>query len=205
MLNAVLSFDKNQLLGELIMSTISELVDALGTITEIGKLKIVDAEMNWKDPLLSGKIGHDLVDLYFCKNQNNFSTLVSKSRFSYDLVSDTVGQMVDANSISLGYPMFYIEEALGLKDIPLNTSYALLYRSASLILHAERLGFQSAILVLEKSDLNAEEDKIFRKFVSLLSADNAINSFHKCSTKCRVNFYFGLFDSNKNQIKLNKT
>ena len=183
------------------MSTISELIDALSSIAEIGELQVVDTEINWKDPLLSGKIGHDLVDLYFCKNKNNLSALVSKSKFSCELVSDTVGQMVDANSISLGYPMFYIEEALGLKDIPLNTSYALLYRSASLILHAERLGFQNAILVLEKSDLNTEEDNIFKEFVSLLSVDDAKNYLHKCSAKCRVNFYFGLFDSNKNQIK----
>jgi hypothetical protein len=183
------------------MSTISELVNKLSTIAEIGMSQVVNTEMNWKDPLLSGKVGHDLVDLYVCKNQANLTVLVSKSEFSLKLVSDTVGQMVDANSISLGYPMFYIEEALGLSDIPLNTSYALLYRSASVVLNAERLGFKNAILMLESSDLSTEENNIFTNFASILLTENTKNYFHKCSTKSRVNFYFGLFDSNKNQIK----
>ena len=183
------------------MSTISGLVDALSTIAEIGMPQIVETKANWKDPLLSGKNGNDLVNLYLCKSENDQSVLVSRSDFSQDLVGKTVSNMVDANSISLGYPMIYIEETLGLKDIPLNISYALLYRSAGVVMKAERLGFHTAILMLDSSDLNYEENNIFKNFAALLLADNLKNCFHKCGLKCRVNFYFGLFDSNKNQIK----
>lgn len=183
------------------MTTISGLLGSFSSADEISLSQIEETRLGWKDALLSGKHGNDLVDLYLCKKPNKKLLLLSLSEFNEGIVNITVSEMVDASFISLGYPMIYIEEALGLKDIPVETSYSLLYRSASVILEAERLNIEDAVLLLKSTNSSAAGCEVFKNFAKLLSSDNAVNSLIKSSLKSRVNFYFGLFDSNKNQIK----
>jgi hypothetical protein len=93
----------------------------------------------------------------------------------------------------LGYPLYYIKESLGLKEIPPDISYSFLYKSASLILEAERQNFKNAILIL--SSLNSSEYvEHFESFSQLFNCDSKINVIFKSPLLGRVNFYFGFFE-----------
>ena len=108
--------------------------------------------------------------------------------------------MINSNSLTLGYPMYYIKEALGLKEIPLNIAYPLLYRSASVILEAERLHIQNAVLILHTSDPSKVITNSYEDFADLLCSGHQLNYFHRSQLRSRANFYFGFFNTNKNQI-----
>lgn len=180
------------------MTTISGILETLSAVAEIGSYHVTEIRLGWKDALLSGNKGNDLVDLYLCHNQKNNPILIGVGKFIESEANTTISDMVDANLVSLGYPMVYIEEALGIKDIPIEISYSLLYRSASVILEAERLNVRNAILVLVGSNSDTTENKAFHSFATLLCDESEKNLLHKCALKSRVNFYFGLFDSTSN-------
>ena len=182
------------------MSTISRVTRVLSTIPGIGLPEISEVKSDWKQALLSGKDGNDLVTLFLGKSQNGDAFLASESQFSEKLGIDNVGEMIKANSLTLGYPLFYIKEALGLKEIPLNTAYPLLYRSASILLEAERLRIRNAVLILESSNLSSIALNVYQDFAKLLCEDWQLNYFHKSQLIGRANFYFGLFDANQKQI-----
>jgi len=188
-------------LGLVTMAMHPGLVKAVSNIPGIGMPEISETQAGWRSSLLSGKEGNDLVTLYKGNSSNGDALLISESHFSENTSFKNVGQMIESNSLKLGYPMYYIKEALGLKDIPLNTAYPLLYRSASIVLEAERLHIKNAILILESSELTPTLTSIYQDFANLLSTSNQINCLHQSNLPGRANFYFGLFDSKQNQFQ----
>jgi len=177
------------------MSTNSGLLRAISTIPEIGLTEITETKDGWKQSLLSGKDGNDLVTLHLGKSELAGELLISQSKSINQPLVKNVGEMISADTLTLGYPLFYIKEALGLKDIPMATCYALLYRSASVVLEAERLHIKTAVLVLD----NASSDTAFgdyQNFAHLLKGPGQPNCFYKSQLQGRVNLYFGLFDKN---------
>ena len=177
------------------MSTNSGLLRAISTIPDIGQTEISETKVGWKQSLLSGKDGNDLVTLHLGKSELAGELLIGQSKSINKSSVKNVGEMINADSLTLGYPLFYIKEALGLKDIPMDTCYDLLYRSASVVLEAERLHIKTAVLVLD----NASTETAFgdyENFAHLLKGDGQINCFYKSQLRGRVNLYFGLFDEN---------
>jgi hypothetical protein len=176
------------------------LIKAVSNIPGIGLPEISETKLGWKSSLLSGREGNDLVNLYLGHSSNGDALLISESQFSENPGFKSVGEMVNANSLTLGYPMYYIKVALGLKDIPLDITYPLLYRGASIVLEAERLHIKNAVLILESSELTPTLTSIYQDFANLFSANNQINSLHQSNLHGRANFYFGLFDSKQHQF-----
>ena len=177
------------------MSTNSGLLRAISTIPEIGLTEITETRVGWKQSLLSGKDGNDLVTLHLGKSELAGELLIGQSKSINKSTVKNVGEMINADSLTLGYPLFYIKEALGLKDIPMDTCYDLLYRSASVVLEAERLHIKTAVLVLD----NASTETAFgdyQNFAHLLKGTGQPNCFYKSQLQGRVNLYFGLFDKN---------
>jgi len=178
------------------MSIIQDLLKKHYSFSGIGNLEPTETRFEWKDPLLSGKGVKDLVNLHLCKLQSEELALVSESLLDLSSCGYSVQDMLNSQYIALGYPLFYIKEAFGLKDIPFEISYALLYRGASVILEAERMKVKNAVLLIETRALTESEYLVFKKFTMLVCGVDAVNSLNKCSLKSKVNFYFGLFDEN---------
>jgi hypothetical protein len=182
------------------MVSLPGLIEVVSKIPGIGSPEISETKLGWKSSLLSGREGNDLVNLYLGHSSNGDALLISESQFSENPGFKSVGEMVNANSLTLGYPMYYIKGALGLKDIPLNITYPLLYRGASIVLEAERLHIKNAVLILESSELTPTLTSIYQDFANLFRTNNQINSLHQSNLHGRANFYFGLFDSKQNQF-----
>ena len=182
------------------MVSLPGLIKAVSSIPGIGMPEISETRMGWKSSLLSGREGNDLVNLYLGQSSNGDALLISESQFLENPGFKSVGEMVNSNSLKLGYPMYYIKEALGLKDIPLNTMYPLLYRGASIILEAERLHIKNVVLILESAKLTPRLTSIYQDFADLFGTNNQINSLHQSNLHGRANFYFGRFDSKQHQL-----
>ena len=182
------------------MALFSGLAKMVNNIPGIGLSEITETKADWKSSLLSGREGNDPVTLHLGKMQNGNTLLISESDFSEKLVIKNVGELINSDSLTLGYPMYYIKEALGLKEIPLNTAYPLLYRSASVILEAERLHIQNAVLILHTSEPSKVVTNFYEDFADLLCSGHQLNYFHQSQQRSRANFYFGLFNTNKKQI-----
>ena len=182
------------------MAPLPVIIKAVSKIPGIGLPEIAETRLGWKSSLLSGKEGNDLVTLYTGKSTNGSELLISESQFSENPSFKNIGQLVNANTLKLGYPLYYIKEALGLKDVPLHIAYPLLYRSASIILEAERLHIRNAVLILEAPELTSVISSAYYDFADLLSASNQINCIHHSNLPGRANFYFGLFDTKQNQF-----
>ena len=183
------------------MSLIFQFPRAIGKITGIDTFELSESKADWKSALLSGREGNDPVTLHIGKIDNENSVLISQSYLSEKSEIKKVGEMIKNNSLTLGYPLYYIKEALGLKEIPLNTLYLLLYRSASVVLEAERLHIQNTILIVESTCITRDITEMYQDFSNLLCGDTQINFLHKSNLKGRVNLYFGLFD--KKQFQFN--
>jgi len=187
-------------MGLVSMASISGLIQAVSKIPGIDLPEISQTQSGWKSSLLSGREGNDFVTLHIGKSSNGVDLLIGESQFSEEFEIKNVGQLVNSKSLTLGYPMYYIKEALGLKDIPLNIVYPLLYRSASIVLEAQRLNIKTAVLVLETSQLTHTLTSAYQDFSNLLCASNQINNLHQSNLHGRANFYFGLFDTTSHQI-----
>jgi hypothetical protein len=177
------------------MPLIFQFPKAVSNIPGMSSLEILETKTGWKSSLLSGREGNDLVTLHLGKIDNGNSVLISESHLSEKSEIKKVGEMISSNSLTMGYPLYYIKEALGLKEIPINTAYPLLYRSASIVLEAERLHIQNTFLILESSDVSRVVIELFQGFANLLCSNNQINCLHKSNLHGRANFYFGLFDT----------
>ena len=182
------------------MLTISGLAKVLGKIPGMDLSDITETKVGWKSSLLSGRKGNDAVNLYIGKILNGKTVLISESYFSDHLGVKTVQEMINSNSISSGYPLYYIKEALGLKEAPPEIVYSLLYRSASIVLEAERLRIQNAVLIIEVPEFSKSANDYYKDFTSLFCSDYQPNCFHQSQLRGRVNFYFGFFNTKLNQI-----
>jgi hypothetical protein len=125
--------------------------------------------------------------------------------FINELIPLSIIRAIEADGVavrpsSASLELLQNKEALGLKDVPLHIAYPLLYRSASIILEAERLHIRNAVLILEAPELTSVISSAYHDFADLLSANNQINCIHHSNLPGRANFYFGLFDTKQNQF-----
>jgi len=179
------------------MSTIQSYVNALSGLPGLGLPEIFESKFGWQYNLLSHRAQKDLVTLHIGKIQNGDHLIISESGFTENPKISSVSEMVNANLISMGYPLYYIKEALGLKNIPLDTSYSLLYRSASLVLEAERLHIKNTVLILETNEVTPIVNNFYKKFTKLFCDGGQLNCFHQSELQGRARFFFGLFESNQ--------
>jgi hypothetical protein len=175
------------------MDQLQFLTQSLNHSSGIEADKIKLSALNWKDSLLSGNVQTSLVNLYSVVAKNQTKSLLSFSICESNIDKTTLNDRISEGVIGLGYPLYYIKESLGLKEIPLNISYSFLYKSASLILEAERHNFKNAILILSSLNSSAYVEH-FESFSKLFNCDSKINIIFKSPLLGRVNFYFGFFE-----------
>lgn len=185
------------------MILIPELIEVVSYELGIDLPSISEVKSEWKSSLLRGNMDNR-VTLYLGNDSHGDQFLISRSNFSKDRDLVTYAGMVEEKSLGVGYPMFYIKEALGLKDIPMKIAYSLLYKSASLILEAERLEIKNSVLILDTTKLTESFDIAYQKFAKLLCFNHQINHLHKSNYKGRANFYFGLFNINNFDVRVVK-
>lgn len=158
-----------------------------------GQIELISENSNWKNKLLNIKDKSSSSNLFIVKNDMGEYLLILQNDLDDFSSVNSINNLFSSRNGFPGYPMYYIQEAIGGGEISSNLCYDFFNKTGSVILKTEQLNIKKAFMLITTKKYCPDLHKQFLDFLSFFKLNLKLNTFLKSPFVGRTDFYLGLF------------